>query len=131
MFSAASLYVSWLALHRDNSKLKIKLDFRVTQRQGKAYLVKITNIGRRPASIIKVYARLYNGRHYPVYDTETLLNEQEYKEILVGMSGFRSMHPLKIRAFELEDAAGNLTRVYTWPLWWQIRKVWNPRLDEV
>jgi hypothetical protein len=131
LFSAVSLYISWRAFQRDDSRLKIKLDFEVTHSVGNAYNVKITNLGRHPASIEKVYARLYNLKRYPVFNSADSLKEMESRTVSVPMSGFHSMHPMGIIAFEVEDAGEKITRTYTWKLWRHIRKTWKPEWDKL
>ena len=123
ILSATSLYISYQNYRRDTSRLKVKLDFDVTPGRGSKYTVRVANVGRRPASIVKVYARLKNGERYPVFDTLTLLAETQFKDVSVPMAGFRDKHPLYIRAFEVEDTTGKVYKARTWTLWWQIRKI--------
>ena len=130
ILSATSLYISYRNYRRDTSRLKIVLGFEVHPGRGSNYTVKITNVGRRPASIAKVYARLKNGKSYPVFDTTTLLTETQFKDLTVPMAGFRDEHPLDIRAFEVEDTSGKVYKARTWKLWWQIRKIWKPEFDK-
>lgn len=128
--SCASFFLSWRNFRRDASRLAIKLGFEVHPGRGSNYTVRITNIGRRPASIAKVYARLKNGNRYPVFDTTTLLTETQFKDLTVPMAGFRDEHPLYIRALEVEDTTGKVYKARTWKLWWQIRKIWKPEFDK-
>jgi hypothetical protein len=130
MLSTASLYISYRNYRRDVSHLKIDLHFDVSHRRGSEYTVRVTNDGRRPASIVRMVARLKNGEQYPVFDTLTLLTETQFKEVSVPMAGFRNEHPLYIRAFEVEDTTGKVYKARTWRLWWQIRNVWKPELDQ-
>jgi len=127
--SCASFILSWRNFRRDASRLKIKLDFEVYPGYGSSYTVRITNVGRRPSSITSVYARLKNGKRYPVYEGTTLLAETQFKDLSVPMAGFQNEHPLYIRAFEVEDTTGKVYKARTWTLWWHIRKVWKPEMD--
>ncbi len=129
LLSATSLYISYRNFRRDSSRLKVNLEFDVDPVHGSAYTVRMINVGRRPASITKVYARLKNGKRYPVMDTTTLLAETQFKDLSVPMAGFRNEHPLYITAFEVEDSTGKVYKARTWKLWWYIRKVWKPEID--
>lgn len=126
ILSATSLYISYRNYRRDTSRLKIKLGFEVHSGRGSNYTVRIINVGRRPASITNMYARLKNGKRYPVFDTTTLLAETQFKDLSVPMAGFRDEHPLYITAFEVEDTTGKVYKARTWTLWWHIRKIWKP-----
>jgi hypothetical protein len=129
ILSATSLYISYRNFHCDSSRLKINLEFDVEPGRGSSYTVRMINVGRRPASIIRVYARLKNGKRYPVMDTTTLLAETQFKDLSVPMAGFRDEHPLYITAFEVEDTTGRVYKAHTWKLWWHIRKIWKPEMD--
>jgi hypothetical protein len=128
--SCASFYLSWRNYRRDSSRLKINLEFDVNPGRGSAYTVRMINVGRRPASITRVYARLKNGKRYPVMDTTTVLAETQFKDLSVPMAGFRNEHPLYIIAFEVEDTTGKVYKARTWKLWWHIRKIWKPEMDK-
>lgn len=128
--SCASFYLSWRNYRRDSSRLKINLEFDVNPGRGSAYTVRMINVGRRPASITRVYARLKNGKRYPVMDTTTVLAETQFKDLSVPMAGFRNEHPLYITAFEVEDTTGKVYKARTWKLWWHIRKIWKPEMDK-
>lgn len=129
LLSISSFILSWRNYRRDMSRLKINLSYEVQHGRGGGYMVRITNVGRRPASVAKVYARLKNGKRYPVMDAATLLAETQFKDLSVPMAGFRNEHPLYIRSFEVEDTAGNVYTARTWKLWGQIRKIWKPEID--
>jgi len=129
MLSAISLYISYRNYRRDVSHLQISLRFDVSPGRGSEYIVRVTNDGRRPASIIRMSARLKNGEQYPVFDTLTLLTETQFKEVSVPMAGFRNEHPLYIRAFEVQDSTGRVYKARTWKLWWHVRRVWKPELN--
>lgn len=126
LLSVTSLYISWRNFHRDSSRLKVMLEFEVFPGSGSSYTVRMINVGRRPASVIRVYARLKNGKRYPVMDTTTLLAETQFKDLSVPMAGFRNEYPLYITAFEVEDSTGKTYKARTWKLWWRIRKIWKP-----
>lgn len=128
--SCASLILSWRNFRRDSSRLKISLDFEVHPGRGSNYTVKITNVGRRPASIANVYARLRNGKRYPVFEMTTPLAETQFKDLTVPMAGFRNEHPLYIKAFEVEDTTGKVYKARTWKLWWHIHRIWKPEMDK-
>ncbi|MBU2611577.1 MAG: hypothetical protein KJ606_11645 [Chloroflexi bacterium] len=110
ILSTISLYVSWRQYRRDVSRLKIRLDFQVFIGKGSAYLVYITNTGRRPATVSKVYARMRGEGHYPVFDAKRLLAETETLDLSVPLAGFTSSlrHPLDITMIEVEDSAGKV-----------------------
>ena len=128
--SSISLYISWRNFRRDRSHLKIKLDFKVHPGRGSEYLVNIVNDGGRTTTVTKVFARLKSKKRYPVFDGPTPLGETQSKEISVPMAGFKSLlHPLGIRAFEVEDSTGKVYRTRTWKLWYHIRKKWSPEID--
>jgi hypothetical protein len=131
ILSATSLYISYRNYRRDVSHLKILLGFEVHPGRGCNYTIKITNVGRRPASITWVYARLKNGKRFPVFDATTLLAETQFKDLTVPMAGFQNVHPLYIRAFEVEDTTGKTYKARTWKLWWHIRNVWKPEIDRI
>jgi len=127
--SCASFYLSWRNFRRDASRLKIKLGFEVHPGHGSNYTVRIINVGRRPATITNMYARLKNGKRYPVFETTTLLAETQFKDLSVPMAGFRDEHPLYIKAFEVEDITGKVYKAHTRTLWWHIRKIWKPEKE--
>lgn len=130
LFSCASLYLSWRNFDRDASRLKIRLDFEIQPGLGSMYIVRFTNAGRRPSTVIKVHARLKNGKRYPVFDAPTRLEETQFKELTVPVAKFGALpHPLHITVFEVEDSAGKIYQAYTWKLWRHIRKVWKPGID--
>ena len=128
ILSAISLYISYRNYRRDTSRLKINLSYEMDLAHGSSYTVRMINVGRRPASIIRVYARLKDGKRYPVMDATTLLAETQFKDLYVPMAGFRNEHPLYIRAFEVEDTTGKVYKARTWKLWWHIRKIWKPEI---
>lgn len=128
--SISSFILSWRNFQRDTSRLKVQLSYEVQHGRGSGYMVRITNVGRRPASVTGVYARIKNGKRYPVMDTTTLLAETQFKDLSVPMAGFGNEHPLYIKAFEVEDSSGKLYKAQTWKLWWQIRKIWKPEIDK-
>ena len=129
IFSFASLILAWRNFRRDASRLKINIRYKVHPWQGGIYTVRITNIGRRPASLTHVYARYKNGKRYPVMDIPTQLEETQFKDLSVEMAGFHNDHPLSIRAFEVEDSTGKVYKAHTWKLWWQLRKIRKPVMD--
>lgn len=129
--SCASFILSLRNFRRDVSRLKVILGFEVHPGRGSAYTVRITNVGRRPASVTKVYAHHKDGNRYPVSDATTLLTETQFRDLTVPMAGFQDDHPLDIRAFEVEDTSGKVYIARTRKLWWRIRKIWKPEFDKV
>jgi hypothetical protein len=126
LLSALSLYISYRNYHRDVGVLKLTLRFEADPSHGNLYLLTITNIGRRPVTLIKVVARLKNQERCVVYDSNIVLNETASKEIIVPMVGFHNESPLMIRAFDAEDSSGRIYRVRTWKMYRQVRKLASP-----
>ena len=129
--SAVSLYMSWRQFDRDRSWLKLGLEFHLKSGRGSSYSLKIVNIGRRPVTIIKCYARLKSGKAYPVYDRPTILNETNNLNVDIPLYDFRStiIHPLDIVAFEVEESTGKLSRIMTRRIGRDVRKLWTPDVD--
>ncbi len=129
LVSCASFYLSWRNFQRDTSRLKIVLGFEVQAGSGGRYTIRVINVGRRPASIARVYARHRDGSRHSVFDIATLLAETQFKDLTVPMAGLQDNHPLDIRAFEVEDISGKVYKAHTWKLWWRIRQIWRPEFD--
>jgi hypothetical protein len=117
LLSAASLYITWRHERRDASRLKIGLTYGPDPVRGPGYTVRVTNVGRRPASIAAVYARTRGGKRYPVMDRTTPLAETEFREVSVPMSGFGNRQPSSITAFEVEDTTGTVYKASTRKYW--------------
>ena len=120
VLSAISLYVSYRTYRRDASHLHIRLRYDADPVHGDGYTVRITNDGRRPAAISRVFACEKSGKRYPVMDTVTRLAETEFHDLSVPMAGFGNGHPSVIRAFEVEDTTGRVYKAVTWPIWWRM-----------
>jgi len=131
VISAISLFISWRQYSRDSSQLKLSLQFHVKSGQGSAYTLRVVNSGRRPATVLKCYARLKSGKAYPVYDTPRNLEETDSLEVDIPLYGFKNSitHPLDIVAFEVEETSGRTCRIKTQRIGRDIRKAWTPEVD--
>ena len=131
IISLASLGLSLWNYRRDRSFLKVSLDFQARTNMGSAYLVNVTNTGRRPATVTKLVVRLKNGKRHSISIAEKKLSETDPVQYVVTLADFipEIKHPLDIKVIEIEDTSKNVYKARTWKLWWHIRKVWTPDVD--
>jgi hypothetical protein len=129
--SAISLFISWRQYSRDNSRLKLSLEFHLKSGQGSGYTLRIVNTGRRPVTIYKCYARLKSGKVYPASVGERYLDETEPWEIFISLNTYKDLigHPLDIVAFEVEETTGRISKIKTKKVRKEIRKVWTSETD--
>ncbi|MCI0556652.1 MAG: hypothetical protein L0287_37410 [Anaerolineae bacterium] len=121
LISSISLIISWRNYRRDRSHLKLSLDFASHEKQGKRFLVVITNDGRRTATLTRVDALLWFRKHQTIFQQQTVLTEGGSKEILIPQAMFPSISsPLAVRAFEAVDSVGHKYRSSTLWLYWKI-----------
>jgi len=93
---------------RDQSHLKLDVSVQNDMIDGPMFIVKAVNHGRRPITILKVYAVVSSGKEYPVYDIKTTLDEIEMLEFSVPFSGFFKTisSGYYIKSLEFEDTTG-------------------------
>lgn len=107
LISGVSLFLSWRQYQRDRSHIQANIT--LENKYGELiYDVHLVNSGHRPASIHCVYARVRNGKLYPVYDRPVQLEETKTIDFTVPMVGFSKTpkDPDNIVAFEVEDSTG-------------------------
>ncbi len=132
ILSGISLFISWRQFDRDRSRIKLSLEFLVETGMGSAYILDITNTGRRITTITQCYAKLAsNSTYYPISDTETALGETQNTEVVVPLHGFKNSisHPLDIELFAVEDTTGKRHIIKTASVRKEINRVWTPEVD--
>jgi hypothetical protein len=124
LISAISLYISWRQYSRDRSHLKLSLDIEEDVTRGPAFMIQVVNAGRRQATVVRGYARVSSGKRYPVFDTQTVLEETDSLQFKVYFADFFRTFSSKyyIQAFEVEDTMGRRSTVSTRPLKNKIKK---------
>ena len=65
IISSISLFLSWRQFSRDRGRLQLKLNF-IEQPRGGAFTLVVTNDGRRPVTISKVFLCSFSS-HLTVY----------------------------------------------------------------
>lgn len=119
--SCASFYLAIRSFRRDRSHLKLSLDFENLQKQGNQFKIRITNDGRRTATLIKVNALFWFRKRENFYEQETILTEGAHKLLSAPIAGFPSISsPLSFRGFEAVDSVGHKYRAGIFRLLYKI-----------
>ncbi|MBI3166595.1 MAG: hypothetical protein IPG44_06450 [Anaerolineales bacterium] len=115
VFSSLSLLLSWRNFRRDRSHLKLSLVFETHGKLADGqYLLTITNVGRRPATLVKVDAVFWFQKRHNIFSQETVLAEGARKSLSVYLVFFPSIsNPLAVRTFEAADSLGTKYRTNT------------------
>jgi hypothetical protein len=131
--SILSLFISWRALTRDRSDLRVSAEFHLESEHGTTFKVRLVNQGRRPIHIENILLRLNSGKSLlsELVSPKIILDEGESYVFLFPLVHYQDEinSPLDIKRAEVYDTKG---KKYTFPfskLKKQIVKEWTEDKD--